>query len=551
MYTALYRRYRPKTFEEIVGQDHIVKILKKQIQTGNTAHAYLFCGTRGTGKTSAARIFAKGVNCLSGDSRPCGKCENCESIQKGIFFDVIEIDAASNNKVDNIRELRESVKYPPAAGLCKVYIIDEVHMLSTGAFNALLKTLEEPPEHVIFVLATTEPHKLPATILSRCMRLDFRRIPEAKIKQKLAEICKEEGLEADDNALALIAANGDGSVRDALSILEQCIPAGESRLTRNDVVEVMGTAGEEVFLEMTDRIISGDTAGAFSLIERISADGKDIRQFIVDWIFHLRNLMMSKYAERLEDIMNMSCENAEKVRAQGNNVSMSFISMAITELSAAANKARYSTQPRTLLELSVLKLANPVLSEEKESILRRLEVLEKKIADMSTLEARSIIPENVVSGENRTPSKAAEPDKPNAEIEKAVKEETEAKPAVSDNGTGKKTRKDSAEIISIWKKAFDAALKERPSLRIIEDDVAPVSYASGELIVEAGSFLKKNVLENSKEFLEKYLAGVINQPVRLTAVLKEEKKDKKTGSISETKAELEKLLGADKLTISE
>lgn len=379
MYTALYRKYRPATFDEMVGQEHIVKILKNQIKTGNMAHAYLFCGTRGTGKTSAARIFAKGVNCLSEGEKPCGKCENCESIQKGVFFDVIEIDAASNNRVDNIRELRESVKYPPAAGLCKVYIIDEVHMLSTGAFNALLKTLEEPPEHVIFILATTEPHKLPATILSRCLRLDFRRVPEAQIKGKLRQICEEQGIEYEESALSLIAANGDGSVRDSLSILEQCIPAGEKTLLRKDVIEIIGTAGEEAFIEITDKVIENDTAGAFLVIEKIAEDGKDIRQFIKDWILHFRNLMMSKFADRLEDIMNMSCENVERVKAQGEKIEMGFISAAIAELSAASNKARYSVQPRTLLELSVLKMSMPALSDEKEAILQRIEKLESRL----------------------------------------------------------------------------------------------------------------------------------------------------------------------------
>ncbi len=379
MYTALYRKYRPATFDEMVGQEHIVKILKNQIKTGNMAHAYLFCGTRGTGKTSAARIFAKGVNCLAEGEKPCGKCENCESIQKGVFFDVIEIDAASNNRVDNIRELRESVKYPPAAGLCKVYIIDEVHMLSIGAFNALLKTLEEPPEHVIFILATTEPHKLPATILSRCLRLDFRRVPEAQIKGKLRQICEEQGIEYEESALSLIAANGDGSVRDSLSILEQCIPAGEKTLLRKDVIEIIGTAGEEAFIEITDKVIESDTAGAFLVIEKIAEDGKDIRQFIKDWILHFRNLMMSKFADRLEDIMNMSCENVDRVKAQGEKLEMGFISAAIAELSAASNKARYSVQPRTLLELSVLKMSMPALSDEKEAILQRIEKLESRL----------------------------------------------------------------------------------------------------------------------------------------------------------------------------
>ncbi|MBQ3389871.1 MAG: DNA polymerase III subunit gamma/tau [Firmicutes bacterium] len=377
MYTALYRRYRPRTFDEMVGQEHIVKILKKQIRTGEIAHAYLFCGTRGTGKTSAARIFAKGMNCLSEGERPCGHCDNCESIQHGTFFDVIEIDAASNNRVENIRELRESVKYPPAAGRCKVYIIDEVHMLSTAAFNALLKTLEEPPEQVVFILATTEPHKLPATILSRCLRLDFRRVPEMKIRDKLKNVCEELGVAYEESALSLIAANGDGSVRDALSILEQCIPAGEKELLRSDVVEILGTAGEEVLLQMTDMLVERDIPGVLQTIERISADGKDILQFIRDWIYHFRNLMMSRFADRLEDIFNMSCENAEKVRAQGERMDMGLISAAIHELSAAANQARYSTQPRVLLELAVVKLMEPALSDDREALVQRLTRLEE------------------------------------------------------------------------------------------------------------------------------------------------------------------------------
>lgn len=379
MYTALYRRYRPATFDEMVGQEHIVRILKNQIESGNVSHAYLFCGTRGTGKTSAARIFAKGVNCLSGKGKPCGVCENCLSIQNGIFFDVIEIDAASNNKVENIRELRESVKYPPAAGLCKVYIIDEVHMLSTSAFNALLKTLEEPPEHVIFVLATTEPHKLPPTILSRCLRLDFRRVPEAKIRARLGEICRDCGVEYEESALALIAANGDGSVRDSLSILEQCIPAGDGSLTRADVVSVLGTAGEEVFLEITDLLAEGDTAGVFLLIDRLAADGKDMKQFLKDWTFHFRNLMMSGFADRLEEIIDMSCENAEKVKAQRERLTQGFISAAIRELSEAQNRARFSSQARTILELSVLKLSEPEVSEDCDSLIQRISDLEARL----------------------------------------------------------------------------------------------------------------------------------------------------------------------------
>ena len=251
-YRALYRENRPEVFDEILGQEQIVRILRHQIATDTVSHAYLFCGTRGTGKTTTARILAKAVNCTGEGERPCGECPSCRAIAEGNFIDVIEIDAASNNGVENIRELRESVNYPPSAGRRKVYIIDEVHMLSTGAFNALLKTLEEPPAHVMFILATTNPEKLPQTVLSRCMRLDFRRVSAAEIKANMARICQEHGVEITEGALALLARNADGSVRDSLSILEQCMSSGEARLDRDKILEFLGTVSEE-FCEVCEK----------------------------------------------------------------------------------------------------------------------------------------------------------------------------------------------------------------------------------------------------------------------------------------------------------
>lgn len=543
MYTALYRRYRPGTFEEMVGQDHIVKILKNQIKTGNTAHAYLFCGTRGTGKTSAARIFAKGVNCLSEGERPCGECENCRSIQQGVFFDVIEIDAASNNRVDNIRELRESVKYPPAAGLCKVYIIDEVHMLSTGAFNALLKTLEEPPMHVIFILATTEPHKLPATILSRCLRLDFRRVSETQIKEKLREICEEEGIIYEESALSLIAANGDGSVRDSLSILEQCLPAGEKTLYRKDVVEILGTAGEEVFLELTDKVVQGDTAGAFVIIEGAARDGKDIRQFIRDWTFHFRNLMMSKFADKLEDIMNMSCENADKVKAQGMKMEMGFLSAAITELSSTANKARYSAQPRTLLELAALKLSNPILSEEKEAIIQRIEKIEAALASGAFIEKKEREEAPEAASHVLEKEIPAEPEPEYIPVQKEeIPEASAAKPApkkAQDGGADK-----------LWAEAFALAVKERASLKLLANDVYAKGIQGSSLVLETNSELKKNMLMQNAPVFEKHLETLSGKKLRIQASAAKNSSEIKS-DMKDTKARLEELLGADKLTITE
>jgi DNA polymerase-3 subunit gamma/tau len=358
MYTALYRSFRPETFEGILGQEHIVKILKNQINTATTGHAYLFCGTRGTGKTSTARILAKAMNCLTEEgTRPCGVCENCRSIKDGTFIDVIEIDAASNNGVDNIRELRESVKYPPAAGRCKVYIIDEVHMLSTGAFNALLKTLEEPPEKVMFILATTEVQKLPATILSRCLRLDFKRVPEKTLRQGMRDVCGQMDVKISDAALGLVASNADGSVRDALSLLDQCISSGEKTVTRENVIEILGTAGEEIFVEMTDMVIRRQVADALLLLDKIMADGKDVRQFMKDWIYHFRSLMMMKFIKNPEDILNMSSENVERIRKQSEEIDLSFINDSIIKLSQTLSDAKWSTQPRILLELCIVRLA--------------------------------------------------------------------------------------------------------------------------------------------------------------------------------------------------
>jgi len=358
MYTALYRSFRPETFDGILGQEHIVKILKNQINTKTTGHAYLFCGTRGTGKTSTARILAKAMNCLAEEGqRPCGVCANCMSIKDGTFMDVMEIDAASNNGVDNIRELRESVKYPPAAGRCKVYIIDEVHMLSTGAFNALLKTLEEPPESVVFILATTEVQKLPATILSRCLRLDFKRVPERTLRQGMRDICGQMEVKISDAALGLIASNADGSVRDALSLLDQCISSGEKTVTRENVIDILGTAGEEIFVEMTDLVIRHQIADALLLLDRVMADGKDVRQFMKDWVSHFRSLLMTKFIKNPEDIINMSSENVERIRKQSEETDLSYINESIIKLSQTLSDAKWSTQPRILLELCIVKLA--------------------------------------------------------------------------------------------------------------------------------------------------------------------------------------------------
>ena len=356
MYKALYRQYRPEVFDEVLGQDHIVRILKNQITTSSASHAYLFCGTRGTGKTTTARLLAKGLNCLSDGEKPCGVCANCRAIRDGSFLDVIEIDAASNNGVDDVRELRESVKYPPAVGRMKVYIIDEVHMLSTEAFNALLKTLEEPPEYVTFILATTEVHKLPATVLSRCMRLDFRRVPESVLIKGMSDICAKIGIDVTEDALRIIAANADGSVRDGLSILDQCISGRDDQVTAEEVLEFLGASGDEDFIEITELVRMGKTEEAIVFLDGVLSDGKDVRQFMRDWISHYRNLLLVRFMGNPETVISMSAENIERIRRQAAVMELEDINRGIMELSSKADEARWSTQPRILLELAIVRL---------------------------------------------------------------------------------------------------------------------------------------------------------------------------------------------------
>ena len=367
MYTALYRSERPEVFDEILGQEHIVRILKHQIESGEVSHAYLFCGTRGTGKTTTARILAKGVNCLNEDpkKRPCGVCENCKAIKDGTFMDVIEIDAASKNGVENIRELRESVKYPPAVGRKKVYIIDEVHMLSPGAFNGLLKTLEEPPENVMFILATTEPQKLPATILSRCLRLDFKRVPQKLLMEGMRRICEEKGVTLTESALKLLANCADGSVRDGLSVLDQVLASGQKEIDREAVLEYIGAAGEDFFIELTEQVSLRKVPEALLLVDRALADGKDVRGLMKDWMAHYRNLMITKFIRDPEDMLNMAAENLARIEEQSRHITMDEIRDAILRLSRTINEARWSTQPRILLELAIISIASGESAESQ------------------------------------------------------------------------------------------------------------------------------------------------------------------------------------------
>ena len=383
-YVALYRKFRPLIFEDVKGQDHIVTTLKNQIQQNRLGHAYLFTGTRGTGKTTVAKIFAKAVNCENPaeDGSPCGHCKVCEAINAGNSLNVIEIDAASNNGVDNIREIIEEVAYPPTEGKYKVYIIDEVHMLSTGAFNALLKTLEEPPEYVIFILATTEVHKIPITILSRCQRYDFRHISLDTIADRLRELMDKEGIEAEDKAVRYIAKAADGSMRDALSLLEQCIAfyMGET-LTYDKVLNVLGVVDTEVFSKLLRAIIDKNVTATMILLEEVVMEGRDLRQFVTDFTWYLRNLLLIKNTESMEYILDISSENLELLKEEATMVDDEILMRYIRILSDLSNDLRYASQKRIITEIALIKLCKPEMEEDHSSIIDRLNALEHRMEE--------------------------------------------------------------------------------------------------------------------------------------------------------------------------
>ncbi|MTI48786.1 DNA polymerase III subunit gamma/tau [Sporosalibacterium faouarense] len=379
-YQSLYRKFRSKNFDELIGQEHVTTTLKNQITNDSIAHAYLFCGTRGTGKTSAAKIFARAVNCLNNtDGNPCNECEVCKGILDDSIMDVVEMDAASNNSVEDIRDLREKAKYPPAKGRFKVYIVDEVHMLSKGAFNALLKTLEEPPKHLLFILATTEPQKLPTTIQSRCQRYDFRRISVKDMLKHMQDICEQLKIKVDERGLYLIARNADGAMRDALSLLDQCISFAESEITYEDIISTLGTVNNTIIFDIANGIINLDVNKSLRIVDDIVQSGKDINQFIKDLIVHFRNLMIIKSTDDIDSIIEGSKEFIEELKEQSSSTTLASILRCIKILSEAENQSKWSSQPRIVLEITIIKLCNKATGLSLEELSSRVEELEEMI----------------------------------------------------------------------------------------------------------------------------------------------------------------------------
>ena len=427
MYRAFYRKYRPSTFTDVVGQQHITTTLENAVKSGKTSHAYLFTGSRGTGKTSCAKILAKAVNCLDAhNGNPCNECEICKGIDNGSILDIIEIDAASNNGVDNIRDLREEANFTPANAKYRVYIIDEVHMLSIGAFNALLKTLEEPPAHVIFILATTEVHKLPSTILSRCQRFDFKRIPPEDMAVRLKEVAEKENLQLADDGAMLIARIADGAMRDALSLLDRC-SSYEGVIDSAAVASSAGLAGREYIFELCDCILEKDSAKALEVIDKLYNDSCDMERLITELTSHFRNLMVSKAVKNFEDMIICSQGEIDIIREQSAKTTLATIMSCIDILTASASTMKQGANRRTSAELCIIRLCTPSLDSDINALLRRISELESAIAS-GKVTVKTQTPAPVKSEITPEPKAEPTPAPTQPKVEETVKEEPKPEP---------------------------------------------------------------------------------------------------------------------------
>ncbi len=491
-YKALYREWRPHVFEDVIGQEHIVKTVRNQILQNRIPHAYLFCGTRGTGKTTTAKILSKAVNCLNPkDGDPCNECDMCKGISDGTIMDVIEIDAASNNRVENIRELIDDVKYPPHIAKYKVYIIDEVHMLSTSAFNALLKTLEEPPGYVMFILATTDPQKVPATILSRCQRFDFRRIKSPDITKRLRKISDETSTLVEDKTLELIARVSDGALRDAVSILDQCMSMSQGQIEYSDVSGMLGLVANEFLFKLIDAMIEKDVEGAVKIIDDVILNGKDVMQFIKDLSVHFRNLLMVKVSKKPEGLVDLSDDSLLLLKEQAKKLRSEEIMRGINIIVDAENNGKYTSQPRILLEMAVIKFCKREYDTSPEMILNRINLLEDKIKSGAIAVA--------VSNEvERKPVPAAAVRKIEKKEEVYEAPETEE---VMDMVEGDSTPISLDEVKTSWQEVLDLVKPVKRTVAAWLELGNPVNTEGNTIIIlfeEQNSFGKKN-LENPAE----------------------------------------------------
>lgn len=465
-YTALYRKFRPGEFDEVKGQDHISQTLQNQIKSNRIGHAYLFCGTRGTGKTTVAKIFAKAVNCMNPvEGSPCGECEMCKAISAGTSMNVIEIDAASNNGVDNIREIREEVAYRPTEGKYKVYIIDEVHMLSIGAFNALLKTLEEPPEYVIFILATTEVHKIPITILSRCQRYDFKRITIDTIAARLSELMDKEGVEVEEKAIRYIAKAADGSMRDALSLLDQCIAfyLGQ-KLTYDHVLEVLGAVDTSVFSRLLREILHKDVVKVLSTLEELIMQGRELSQLATDFTWYMRNLLLAKSSDNMEDVLDVSTENLAQLKEESEMVDYDTLIRFIRIFSELSNQLKYATQKRVMLEVALIKLCKPEMEVNQDSLLDRIRAVEEKVEQGASSPRTEVV---YVNRGDEVPK-----EQPKVELPKALHEDVQkvvqSFPVIRNQASG---------MLKVYLKQARLSVGNQDQLLLVFDDEVAAGFA--------------------------------------------------------------------------
>ena len=512
MYQALYRKFRPKTFDELLGQSHITTTLKHQVEKGNVGHAYLFSGTRGTGKTSAAKIFSRAVNCLNlQDGNPCNECDSCKGILDETIMDVIEMDAASNNSVDDVRDLRDKVIYPPSRTKYKVYIIDEVHMLSKGAFNALLKTLEEPPKHLIFILATTEPERLPQTILSRCQRFDFKRITNNHIIHNMQNISNSLNIDIEEKALSLIARNSDGAMRDALSLLDQCISFNEGRITYEDATKILGITNEDLIFNMVNDILEKSLEKTLETIDDIIQNGKDIHQFIKDLTYHFRNLMVVKASKNPEEIMES--EDLEGIIAQSKQMKLAYILKSLQILTTAEANSKWSTQPRIILEMAIIKL---VKLEEELSLEERIKRLEMGIGKISnhTVEERAVERKDIT-----IPTTPNSPKQQIGTIEESQEKKITKSEVIIDDGNELSLD----TIKSQWSKVMQTIKTKKINIYALLLEGEVIAYENNLLTIgyqEGFGFHKEAIsATNNKEFVEEVVSIHFKKPLTMTFIM--------------------------------
>ena len=522
-YTALYRKFRPDTFADVKGQDAIVQTLKNQINADRIGHAYLFCGTRGTGKTTVAKILAKAVNCEHPvDGNPCNECATCRAIAAGSSMNVIEIDAASNNGVDNIREIREEVTYRPTEGKYKVYIIDEVHMLSIGAFNALLKTLEEPPSYVIFILATTEAHKIPITILSRCQRYDFKRISILTIADRLTQLMKEEQVDVEEKAIRYIARKADGSMRDALSLMDQCIAfyLGK-KLTYDNVLDVLGAVDTEIFSRMLRLILKNDVAELLKMLEELVMQGRELGQFVTDFTWYMRNLLLLKASDDLEDVLDVSSDNLKLLQEEAGMVREDTLIRYIRIFSELSGQIKYESSKRIALEVALIKLCRPEMERDETSLLDRIRRLEQMVQE-GTVAVRT---------DNFGYGSASGGEKQNFQPGKVLElsaggdaDQTEPGAGMTGMVAESAAPEDLQQVVSKWRNIVNATSGRLKSVLVSARVQYNASWEDARLYVVFQDFLGERYVNDpaTKELLERVIADQIGKKVEVKMMLQQD-----------------------------